>query len=59
MLWVTVTGLKEAERIDLASAVDITFEGIAPNVKVLFNVDYDLPYVQYTYTAPAHRKMFF
>ena len=45
---VTVTGLKEAERIDLAAAVDITFEGIAPNVKVLFNVDYDLPYVQYT-----------
>ena len=48
MIKVTVSGLKEPERIDLASAVDITFEGIAPNVKVLFNVDYDLPYVQYT-----------
>ena len=44
----TVSGLAEPETVDLASAVTISFEGVVPNVRVRYSVDYDQPFVRYT-----------
>ena len=43
-----VSGLAEPESVDLASAVNISFEGIVPDVRVRYEIDYDLPFVRYT-----------
>ena len=44
----TVSGLAEPQTVDLASAVTLSFEGVVPDVRVRFNVDYDQPFVRYT-----------
>ena len=43
-----VSGLEAPQAVDVASAVKISFEGIVPDVKVRFDVDYDQPFVRYT-----------
>ena len=53
-----VSGLAEPQTVDLASAVTLTFEGIVPDVRVRFNVDYDQPFVRYTslYSEESTRR---
>ena len=43
-----ISGLAEPQEVDLASAVTISFEGVIPNVRVLYDVDYDQPFVRCT-----------
>ena len=43
-----ISDLAEPQEVDLASAVDISFIGVIPNITVVYDIDYDQPFVRST-----------